>query len=105
MPRELKDEVAYFIGKVYQCSREVLAMLVVAQALDIFVGFLELDFSDNKDLIMIAIDSFLVLFDSTHQPSQEEGMPLPLPESEVARILGKLGLFERLAETITRLIY
>ena len=44
-------------------------MLVVSQALDIFVGFLELDFTDNKDLIMIAIDSFLVLFDSTHQPS------------------------------------
>ena len=69
MPRELKVEVAYFIGKVYQCSREALAMLVASQALIIFVDFLDLNFDDNKDLIMIAIDSFLVLFDTSHQTS------------------------------------
>ena len=66
MPRELKVEVAYFIGKVYQCSQEVLAMLVSSQALEIFVGFLDLNFTENKDLFMIAIDSFLVLFDADH---------------------------------------
>jgi hypothetical protein len=41
-------------------------MLVSSQALEIFVGFLDLNFTDNKDLFMIAIDSFLVLFDADH---------------------------------------
>ena len=42
-------------------------MLVASQALQIFVGFLDLSFEENKDLIMISIDSFLHLFDANHQ--------------------------------------
>jgi hypothetical protein len=41
-------------------------MLVSSQALEIFVGFLDLNFTENKDLFMIAIDSFLVLIDADH---------------------------------------
>ncbi len=37
-------------------------MFIASNGLQILVDFLEFDFQENKDLIMIAIDSFLVLF-------------------------------------------
>lgn len=61
--RNFLVETAYFIGQVYSTSREALQMLIAANGLKIMNSFMKLPWADNKDLIMIAIDSFMVIFD------------------------------------------
>ena len=67
MPREIKVEVAYFIGQLFQYSRELLGLFVASQGHLIQIQFLDLDYGANMDLIMIAIDSFLVMFEECVQ--------------------------------------
>ena len=64
----MRVEIAYFIGQVFQDSKHLLLDFYLAcGGYKIQLAFLELEYATNTDLIMIAIDSFLVIFDECLQ--------------------------------------
>lgn len=72
-------------------------MFISNQGLQILINFLSLDYEENKDLVMLAIDSFLVIFD--------EQTNLQIPPDELSVILARMGLLETLAPVLPKLIH
>lgn len=58
---------------------------------------MNLNYEENKDLVMLAIDSFLVLFD--------DQTSLQIPLQDLTIILCKADLIEALAQVVPKLIY
>ena len=62
--KEIKVEVAYFILKAYVTSNEAVMMIFASQGVLILRQFLDMtEFEENKLLIFMAIDVFLLHFD------------------------------------------
>jgi regulator of sigma D len=73
-------------------------MLISNQGLSIIGEFLDLDFSENKDLICFAIDSISVLFN--YSPDNQ---PL-FPHDDIALTISRLGIIEKLTRVLPQLI-
>ena len=71
-------------------------MFISNQGLTVLVSFLALPYDENKDLVMLAIDSFLVIFD--------EQTNLQLPAEELSCVMARQGLVEGLASVVPSLI-
>jgi len=77
--REVKIEVAYFIGQMFQNSRESIQMFISCNGLSILLGLMNLDSIENIDLVMLALDSVQVIFDdqtNIAMPFEEQAMIL-----------------------------
>ena len=65
-PKEIKVEVAYFILKAYVTSNDAVLMIFANQGYKILREFFNFsNFEDNKLLIFMAIDVFLLHFDQS----------------------------------------
>ena len=71
-------------------------MLISNQGLQILIDFLDFPYEDNKDLVMLAIDSFLVLFD-------DSSPLLDVPHEDLSIILTRMGLLQNVASVIPKL--
>lgn len=97
-PKEIKIEVAYFILKAYVTSNEAVIMIFANQGYKILGQFLSFDrFEDNKLLIFMAIDVFLLHFDQSIQS-------ILLPQAELTTIFTEEGVPEKLAKIVPHLI-
>ena len=61
-------------------------MLLAANFLQVVVSFIDLNYEENKDIIMLAIDANLVMFNLGF-----------LPTHDLVLLLASLGLLERLS--------
>lgn len=61
--REVKVEIAYFIGQIFQDPKHLMSSYLACEGYRIQLAFLDLAYATNTDLVMIAIDSFLVIFE------------------------------------------
>jgi hypothetical protein len=71
-------------------------MFISNQGLQILIDFLEFDFEENKDLVMLAIDSFLVMFDDV--------CSLSIPYDDLSIMLCRMGFLENVSAVIPKLI-
>mmetsp|Transcript_20992 Transcript_20992/g.24213 ORF Transcript_20992/g.24213 Transcript_20992/m.24213 type:complete len:83 (+) Transcript_20992:368-616(+) len=57
-PKNIRNEVAFFIGIAYLKNKckESMQMILAAGGLEIVVNFIDENFNENVDIIMIAID-------------------------------------------------
>ena len=63
------------------------------------VDYLAFDYEENRDLIMLAIDSFLVLFD------EQQSLVPSLPYDDLSAILCQHSLVENVALVIPKIIH
>ena len=62
-PKEIKVEVAYFLLKAYVTSNEAVMMIFASEGYKILGQFLQIqEYEENKLLIFMAIDVFLLHF-------------------------------------------
>lgn len=62
-PREIRLEAAAFVQQMYQTSTLTLQMFVSAGGLNVLVEFLEDDYEDERDLVLIGVNGIWSVFD------------------------------------------
>ncbi|KAI5292872.1 hypothetical protein KEM55_007450, partial [Ascosphaera atra] len=62
-PREIRLEAAVFVQQMYQSSVLTLQMFVSAGGLNVLVEFLEDDYEDERDLVLIGVNGIWSVFD------------------------------------------
>ena len=71
-------------------------MFISNHGLNILIEFLSLNYEENKDLVMLAIDSFVVIYD--------EQTNFQVPASDLSVILSRLDLVENLCQVLPKII-
>jgi len=71
-------------------------MFISNQGLQILIEFLNLNYDENKDLIMLAVDSVLVIYDDQTN--------LQIPAEDLSVILTRMGLLENLVQVLPKLV-
>lgn len=62
-PREIRQEAAAFVQQMYQSSTLTLQMFVSAGGLNVLVDFLEDDYEDERDLVLIGVNGIWSVFE------------------------------------------
>jgi hypothetical protein len=62
-PREIRLEAAAFVQQMYQSSTLTLQMFVSAGGLNVLVDFLEDDYEDERDLVLIGVNGIWSVFE------------------------------------------
>jgi hypothetical protein len=62
-PREIRLEAATFVQQMYQSSTLTLQMFVSAGGLNVLVDFLEDDYEDERDLVLIGVNGIWSVFE------------------------------------------
>lgn len=62
-PREIRIEAAAFVQQMYRSSTLTLQMFVSAGGLNVLVEFLEDDYEDERDLVLIGINGIWSVFE------------------------------------------
>lgn len=62
-PREIRMEAAAFVQQMYQTSTLTLQMFVSAGGLNVLVEFLEDDYEDERDLVLIGVNGIWSVFE------------------------------------------
>lgn len=62
-PREIRLEAAAFVQQMYQTSTLTLQMFVSAGGLNVLVEFLEDDYEDERDLVLIGVNGIWSVFE------------------------------------------
>jgi hypothetical protein len=62
-PREIRLEAATFVQQMYQTSTLTLQMFVSAGGLNVLVEFLEDDYEDERDLVLIGVNGIWSVFE------------------------------------------
>lgn len=62
-PREIRLEAAAFVQQMYQTSVLTLQMFVSAGGLNVLVEFLEDDYEDERDLVLIGVNGIWSVFE------------------------------------------
>ncbi|KAJ6000781.1 Cytokinesis protein sepH [Penicillium waksmanii] len=62
-PREIRLEAAAFVQQMYQTSTLTLQMFVSAGGLNVLVEFLEDDYEDERELVLIGVNGIWSVFD------------------------------------------
>lgn len=105
-PREIRLEAAAFVQQMYQTSTLTLQMFVSAGGLNVLVEFLEDDYEDERDLVLIGVNGIWSVFELqvSHPPppsqantvilglnSQKRLLPDPLPQLCPRSFVPRLG--------------
>lgn len=62
-PREIRLEAAAFVQQMYQSSTLTLQMFVSAGGLNVLVDFLEDDYEDERELVLIGVNGIWSVFE------------------------------------------
>jgi hypothetical protein len=62
-PREIRLEAAAFVQQMYQTSTLTLQMFVSAGGLNVLVEFLEDDYEDERELVLIGVNGIWSVFE------------------------------------------
>ncbi len=87
--REIRVESAYFIGQLSQNPGLALQIFVGSGGLEVIVNFLDINYGENKDLILMAIDCISLLKDCNF-----------LPFNDLVSLLAYHGAIEKLVFVI-----
>lgn len=71
-PREIRLEAAAFVQQMYQTSTLTLQMFVSAGGLNVLVEFLEDDYEDERDLVLIGVNGIWSVFELQVRNSAKE---------------------------------
>ncbi|KAK5787717.1 hypothetical protein VI817_010214 [Penicillium citrinum] len=93
-PREIRLEAAAFVQQMYQTSTLTLQMFVSAGGLNVLVEFLEDDYEDERDLVLIGVNGIWSVFD----------LQGSTPKNDFCRILSRNSVLDPLSLVLSRVL-
>ena len=87
--REVRVEAAYYLGQLAYSSSMTLQIFIASGGFKALVELLDLNYDENKDLICLAVDSLVLIFDMKVLSTQH-----------LCKILFKMGIYQRLVMII-----
>ncbi len=91
---EIRLEAAAFVRQMCQTSILTLQMLVSAGGLKVLVEFLEEDYEDERDLVMIGVNGVWSVFE----------LQGPTPKNDFCRILARSSVLDPLSLVLSRVL-
>ncbi|KAE8362137.1 hypothetical protein BDV27DRAFT_22035 [Aspergillus caelatus] len=93
-PREIRLEAATFVQQMYQTSTLTLQMFVSAGGLNVLVEFLEDDYEDERDLVLIGVTGIWSVFE----------LQGSTPKNDFCRILSRNSVLDPLSLVLSRVL-
>jgi len=93
-PREIRLEAAAFVRQMYQTSTLMLQMFVSAGGLTVLVDFLEDDYDDDRELVLIGVNGIWSVFE----------LQGSTPKNDFCRILSRNSVLEPLSLVLNRVL-
>ena len=93
-PKEIRLEAAAFVRQMYQTSTLILQMFVSAGGLSVLVDFLEDDYDDDRELVLIGVNGIWSVF----------ALQGSTPRNDFCRILSRNSVLEPLSLILTRVL-
>ncbi|KAJ5191072.1 Cytokinesis protein sepH [Penicillium cinerascens] len=93
-PREIRLEAAAFVRQMYQTSTLTLQMFVSAGGLNVLVEFLEDDYEDEGDLVLIGVNGIWSVFE----------LQGSTPKNDFCRILSRNSVLDPLSLVLSRVL-
>ncbi|KAG9783438.1 Adenylosuccinate synthetase, partial [Aureobasidium melanogenum] len=93
-PREIRLEAAAFVRQMYQTSTLILQMFVSAGGLTVLVDFLEDDYDDDRELVLIGVNGIWSVFE----------LQGSTPKNDFCRILSRNSVLEPLSLVLNRVL-
>jgi serine/threonine protein kinase len=93
-PKEIRLEAATFVRQMYQTSTLILQMFVSAGGLTVLVDFLEDDYDDDRELVLIGVNGIWSVFE----------LQGSTPRNDFCRILSRNSVLEPLSLILTRVL-
>ncbi|KAF7589662.1 hypothetical protein BBP40_003996 [Aspergillus hancockii] len=93
-PREIRLEAATFVQQMYQTSTLTLQMFVSAGGLNVLVEFLEDDYEDERDLVLIGVNGIWSVFE----------LQGSTPKNDFCRILSRNSVLDPLSLVLSRVL-
>lgn len=93
-PREIRLEAAAFVRQMYQTSTLTLQMFVSAGGLTVLVDFLEDDYDDDRELVLIGVNGIWSVFE----------LQGSTPKNDFCRILSRNSVLEPLSLVLNRVL-
>lgn len=110
-PREIRLEAAAFVQQMYQTSTLTLQMFVSAGGLNVLVEFLEDDYEDERDLVLIGVNgtwsvfelqvSLVSVFLCARELTRMQGST---PKNDFCRILSRNSVLDPLSLVLSRVL-
>ncbi|KAJ5193895.1 Armadillo-like helical [Penicillium cf. griseofulvum] len=91
-PREIRLEAAVFVQQMYQTSTLTLQMFVSAGGLNVLVEFLEDDYEDERELVLIGVNGIWSVFE----------LQGSTPKNDFCRILSRNSVLDPLSLVLSR---
>ena len=93
-PREIRLEAAAFVRQMYQTSPLIRQMFVSAGGLTVLVDFLEDDYDDDRELVLIGVNGIYSVFE----------LQGSTPKNDFCRILSRNSVLDPLSLVLTRVL-
>ena len=93
-PSEIRLEAAAFIRQMFQTSTLTLQMFVSAGGLKVLVEFLEEDYEEERDLVLIGVNGIWSVFE----------LQGPTPKNDFCRILSRNSVLDPLSLVLSRVL-
>ncbi|KIW67109.1 hypothetical protein PV04_06382 [Phialophora macrospora] len=93
-PREIRLEAAGFVKQMYEASNLILQMFVSAGGLTVLVDFLEDDYDDDRELVLIGVNGIWSVFE----------LQGSTPKNDFCRILSRNSVLEPLSLVLNRVL-
>jgi serine/threonine protein kinase len=93
-PREIRLEAAAFVRQMYQTSTLTLQMFVSAGGLTVLIDFLEDDYDDDRELVLIGVNGIWSVFD----------LQGSTPKNDFCRILSRNSVLDPLSLVLNRVL-
>ncbi|KAL8727390.1 MAG: hypothetical protein Q9166_006062 [cf. Caloplaca sp. 2 TL-2023] len=91
-PSEIRLEAAAFVRQMFQTSTLTLQMFVSAGGLKVLVEFLEEDYEEERDLVLIGVNGVWSVFE----------LQGPTPKNDFCRILSRSSVLEPLSLVLSK---
>lgn len=93
-PRDIRLEAASFVRQLYETSPLILQMFVSAGGLTVLVDFLEDDYDDDRELVLIGVTGIWSVFE----------LQGSTPRNDFCRILSRNSVLEPLSLVLSRVV-
>jgi len=93
-PSEIRLEAADFVRQMFQTSTLTLQMFVSAGGLKVLVEFLEEDYEEERDLVLIGVNGIWSVFE----------LQGPTPKNDFCRILSRNSVLDPLSLVLSRVL-
>lgn len=91
---DIRAEAAAFVRQMFQTSTLTLQMFVSAGGLKVLVEFLEEDYEDERDLVLIGVNGIWSVFE----------LQGPTPKNDFCRILSRNSVLDPLSLVLSRVL-